>query len=67
VHLAWLGYPIVGDVVYGRRRQRLLRTRHFLHAARIRFSHPVTSEEVEFEAPLPPELAAVLKQLRRGS
>ncbi len=66
VHLAWLGYPIVGDVVYGRRRQRLLRTRHFLHAARIRFSHPVTSEEVEFEAPLPPELAAVLKRLRLG-
>jgi len=66
VHLAWLGYPIVGDVVYGRRRQRLLRTRHFLHAARIRFSHPVTSKEVEFEAPLPPELAAVLKRLRLG-
>jgi 23S rRNA pseudouridine1911/1915/1917 synthase len=67
VHLAWLGYPIVGDAVYGRHRQRLLRSRHFLHAARIRFSHPATSEEVEFEAKLPPELAAVLDQLRRGS
>ena len=67
VHLSWLGYPIVGDAVYGRHRQRLLRGRHFLHAARIRFSHPATSEEVEFEAPLPPELADVLKQLRRGS
>ena len=67
VHLSWLGYPIVGDAVYGRHRQRLLRGRHFLHAARIRFSHPATSEEVEFEAPLPPKLADVLKQLRRGS
>jgi len=67
VHLSWLGYPIVGDAVYGRHRQRLLRGRHFLHAARIRFSHPATSEEVEFEATLPPELAAVLEQLRRGS
>lgn len=67
VHLAWLGYPIVGDAVYGRQRQRLLRSRHFLHAVRIRFSHPATSEEVEFEAPLPPELADVLNQLRRGS
>ena len=67
VHLSWLGYPIVGDAVYGRHRQRLLRGRHFLHAARIRFSHPATSEEVEFEATLPPELAAVLDQLRRGS
>ncbi len=67
VHLSWLGYPIVGDAVYGRHRQRLLRGRHFLHAARIRFSHPATSEEVEFEAPLPPKLATVLDQLRRGS
>ncbi len=67
VHLSWLGYPIVGDAVYGRHRQRLLRSRHFLHAARIRFSHPATSEEVEFEAPLPPKLADVLNQLRRGS
>ncbi|MDY6877846.1 MAG: RluA family pseudouridine synthase [Chloroflexota bacterium] len=67
VHLAWLGYPVVGDVVYGRRRQRLLQGRHFLHAARIRFSHPATSEEVEFDAPLPPELTSVLEQLRRGS
>ena len=66
VHLAWLGYPIVGDAVYGHRRQRLLRGRHFLHAARLRFTHPATGEEVEFEAPLPPKLAAILKRLRRG-
>jgi 23S rRNA pseudouridine1911/1915/1917 synthase len=65
VHLAWMGYPVVGDVVYGRRRQRVLRGRHFLHAAGLRFTHPATGEEVEFEAPLPPELAAVLKRLRR--
>lgn len=64
VHLSWLGYPIVGDTVYGRRRQRLLQGRHFLHAARLRFTHPATGEEVEFEASLPPELATVLKRLR---
>ena len=66
VHLAWLGYPLVGDAVYGRRRQRLLQSRHFLHAARLRFTHPATGEEVEFEAPLSPELAHVLERLRRG-
>jgi 23S rRNA pseudouridine1911/1915/1917 synthase len=65
VHLAWLGYPIVGDTVYGRRRQRLLKSRHFLHAARLHFTHPATGEEVEFEAPLPQKLANVLDQLRR--
>jgi 23S rRNA pseudouridine1911/1915/1917 synthase len=65
VHLAWLGYPIVGDAVYGHRRQRLLRSRHFLHAARLRFTHPATGEEIEFEAPLPPKLVNVLDQLRK--
>lgn len=66
VHLAWLGHPVVGDTVYGRRRQRLLQGRHFLHAARLRFTHPVTGEEVECKAPLPPELEAVLRQLHRA-
>lgn len=65
VHLSWLGYPVVGDAVYGRRRQRLLPERLFLHAARIRFTHPVAGQEMEFEAPLPPELKTVLKKLRR--
>lgn len=64
VHLAWLGYPIVGDGVYGHRRQRLLKSRHFLHAARLRFTHPTTGEEIEFKAPLPTELEVVLKRLR---
>jgi 23S rRNA pseudouridine1911/1915/1917 synthase len=66
VHMAWMGYPLVGDTVYGRRRQRLLRSRHFLHAARLGFTHPTTGEEIKFEAPLPPELAAVLKRLRKS-
>jgi 23S rRNA pseudouridine1911/1915/1917 synthase len=66
VHLAWLGYPIVGDTVYGRSRQRLLKDRHFLHAAQLSFTHPTVGEEVSFKAPLPSELAAVLKRLRRS-
>ncbi len=66
VHLAWLGHPVVGDTVYGRRRQRLLRERHFLHAARLRFTHPVTGAEIECKAPLPSELEAVLRRLRRS-
>jgi len=64
VHLAWLGYPIVGDAVYGYRRQRLLRDRHFLHAAGIRFIHPSTGEGMKFEVPLPDELEQVVVRLR---
>lgn len=64
VHLAWLGYPLVGDAIYGYRRQRLLKQRHFLHAARLRFTHPATGTGVEFEARLPQALAALLQRLR---
>lgn len=64
VHLAWLGYPVIGDTVYGHRRQRLLKNRHFLHAAGLRLEHPATGEEVTFEDPLPTELSDVLQRLR---
>jgi len=66
VHLSWMGHPVVGDRIYGHRRQRLLQDRHFLHAAQIRFTHPTSGEEVAFMAPLPPELAALLDRLRRS-
>lgn len=66
VHLAWLGYPVVGDRVYGRRRQTLLPHRHFLHAQELVFTHPATKEKVTLTAPLPPDLKAVLARLREG-
>ncbi|MGD2142862.1 MAG: RluA family pseudouridine synthase [Anaerolineae bacterium] len=65
VHLAWLGYPVVGDQVYGPRCQRLLQTRHFLHAYRLGLTHPASGEEMTFEAPLPPVLDDLLARLRR--
>jgi len=67
VHLSWLGHPVVGDADYGSRRQRLLTDRHFLHASRLRFTHPVTGEEMTFRAPLPEELDGLLRQLRPAS
>ncbi|RME43062.1 MAG: RluA family pseudouridine synthase, partial [Caldilineae bacterium] len=42
VHLAWLGHPVAGDALYGRRRTPLPLRRQFLHAARLRFDHPLT-------------------------
>lgn len=67
VHLSWLGHPVVGDADYGSRRQRLLTDRHFLHASRLCFTHPVTGEEMTFRAPLPAELDALLRRLRPAS
>ncbi len=65
VHMAFIGCPIVGDTVYGFRRQRLGMKRHFLHAARLAFTHPRTGERLKFEAPLSAGLQNTLEKLRQ--
>ncbi|MDK2881991.1 MAG: rRNA synthase [Bacillota bacterium] len=65
VHLAFIGHPVVGDPVYGRRQGNLGLKRQFLHAARLKFTHPVSGEVLSFSSPLPEELALVLARLRR--
>jgi 23S rRNA pseudouridine1911/1915/1917 synthase len=59
VHLAAIGYPVVGDRVYGIRSPFL--DRQFLHAHRLRFQLPSTGQTVEFQSDLPPDLAAALQ------
>ncbi len=59
VHLKHLGSPVAGDPVYGRRGAF---ERHFLHAWKIAFEHPETRSRVSFEAPMPPEFAALLRR-----
>lgn len=63
VHLAYIGFPIVGDSVYGRRKERLDLKRHFLHAAELTFHRPSDGEEVRVTAELPADLAAFLSRL----
>jgi 23S rRNA pseudouridine1911/1915/1917 synthase len=63
VHLAFAGYPIVGDRVYGRRKQSLPLSRHFLHAGGLGFRRPSDGQEMTFRAELPEELKAVLEKL----
>lgn len=63
VHLAYIGFPIVGDNVYGRRKERLDLKRHFLHAAELTFRRPSDGEEVRVTSELPDDLAAFLNQL----
>lgn len=66
VHMAFLGCPITGDTLYGRRRPSLPIDRHFLHAARLTIVLPGEAEPRTFEAPLPPELTRILDTLRRS-
>ncbi len=75
VHLAHIGYPVVGDPVYGGRRRlptgagpTLIEAlerfkRQALHAARLRLVHPVSGKEVEWEAPLPADMARLVALL----
>ena len=64
VHLAYIGYPIVGDMVYGRRKQRLSLWRHFLHAHRLGFEHPVSGVLLNFEVAMPAELQKIISSLQ---
>jgi 23S rRNA pseudouridine1911/1915/1917 synthase len=66
LHCAFLGCPIVGDEVYGRKKRSIEVSRHFLHAYRLRVILPGEKEPRIFEAPLPGELARVLTSLRAG-
>ncbi len=64
VHLASIRHPIVGDRLYGRRREPAL-SRQFLHAQQLAFKHPHTGERLELEAPLAEDLASYLRKLER--
>lgn len=74
VHLAWLKHPVVGDETYGGGRDNTIRDpqlrarirnlkRHFLHAEKLGFTHPVKQEFMKFESPLPQDLTELLAVL----
>jgi len=67
VHLASIGHPILGDRAYGGGgddARRLGLERPFLHAARLAFQHPIGSERIELEEPLPSDLQEALVRAR---
>jgi 23S rRNA pseudouridine1911/1915/1917 synthase len=64
LHCMFLGCPIVGDKIYGHRKQSIAIDRHFLHAAKLKIILPGKTQPQTFEAPLPEELVDVLDNLR---
>jgi 23S rRNA pseudouridine1911/1915/1917 synthase len=64
LHCAFLGCPIVGDEVYGRKKFSVEINRHFLHAYRLKIVLPGEKQPTVFEASLPEELELVLVSLR---
>lgn len=63
VHMAYIHHPLVGDMVYGPKKQPLTEDGQMLHARVLGFVHPRTGEYMEFQRPLPPEFMAVLQKL----
>ncbi len=66
VHMAYLGHPLVGDPLYGTRKNNLDFPGQALHAYALGFVHPRTGEELYYEAPLPAHFQSVLKNLAQG-
>jgi 23S rRNA pseudouridine1911/1915/1917 synthase len=64
VHLAAIDLPVSGDAVYGIPGDLDL-GRQFLHAVRLAFVHPFTTDQIDVESPLPADLAAALDRARR--
>jgi 23S rRNA pseudouridine1911/1915/1917 synthase len=64
VHLTHIGYPIIGDPVYGGRGKVIAFPRQALHAANLTLIHPETGEEMEFSSPIPQDMQELLIKLR---
>jgi len=67
LHLAFLGCPVTGDTVYGRRKPTIPMERFFLHAISLEIRLPGDHKGQYFEAPLPQELLIILDQLREAA
>lgn len=65
VHCKYIGHPIVGDPVYGYKKNKFGLNGQLLHAIRLQFVHPTTGKVMTFEAPLPDYFKKVLKSLKK--
>ena len=63
VHMAYIGYPLAGDVIYGRKKSHLGLTGQCLHARILCFKHPSTNEYIELSTELPEYFIDVLDKL----
>lgn len=71
VHFASIGHPVLGDRIYGKKIEIILKNRvkiffprQMLHAGLLGFRHPVTHEYMEFVSPLPEDMQEKINELR---
>ena len=65
VHLAQIGYPIVGDEVYSNGKNEFNVTGQMLHSTVLEFVHPITNKKMHLEAELPKYFSDILKELEK--
>ena len=64
VHMAYIGYPVEGDPIYGGRKyDRLYQNGQLLIAYKLKLIHPKTKKEMEFEIPLPEYFQKIINEL----
>lgn len=64
VHLSYINHPIIGDEIYGRKKQRFDTHGQALHAIRLKFEHPITGKEMLFETAVPDYFQKLLEDLK---
>jgi 23S rRNA-/tRNA-specific pseudouridylate synthase len=71
VHLASIGFPVVGDVLYGATRHdtlsQQLAPRHLLHASEIAFDQPASGKTIKLYAPIPKDMGRVIAEMGAGA
>jgi 23S rRNA pseudouridine1911/1915/1917 synthase len=65
VHMAYIGHPLVGDGVYGFKKQVLTKEGQALHAFRLAFDHPSTGEEMIFETAIPDYFIKIINKIKK--
>jgi 23S rRNA pseudouridine1911/1915/1917 synthase len=65
IHMGFVGCPVVGDIVYGRKKPSLSINRQFLHAHQLSIVIPGEKEQTRFEAPLADDLVGILDSLKK--
>ncbi len=67
VHMAYLGHPVAGDLVYGVKNEKVAFVGQCLHARKIGFVHPISKQYLEFSSELPPYFRAFIDKLEKIS
>ena len=67
VHLAQIGYPVIGDCVYSNGKNKWGIKGQCLHSKSLKFKHPITGEKMFLEAKLPEYFEKVVKELKENN